>query len=229
MMTSPTVIAIDGPSASGKSSTAAAVAGQLGMTHVDTGALYRALTWLALEGELDDAERIVKAADARSLHLTPRDQRLIVVAGEDEDDIEEQIRSERVTAGVSAVAALPEVRAWVNRRLRVAARATGWAVLDGRDIGTVVFPDAALKVFLTASAEARARRRLVQRGGAPTPAEARHEAELLAARDRLDAARKEAPLRQAHDAILVDTTDLTFDAQVARIVDLARDRGLPLS
>ncbi|MEO5825613.1 MAG: (d)CMP kinase [Gemmatimonadales bacterium] len=228
-MTSPTVIAIDGPSASGKSSTAAAVAAKLGMTHVDTGALYRALTWLALEGELEDAATIVEAADARSLHLTPRDQRLIVVAGEDEDDIDEQIRSERVTAGVSAVAALPEIRAWVNRRLRVAVRATGWAVLDGRDIGTVVFPDAALKVFLTASPEARARRRLAQRGGTPTPDQVRHEAELLAARDRLDAARAEAPLRQAADAVLLDTTELTFDDQVARIVDLARDRGLPLS
>ncbi len=229
MTTSPAVIAIDGPSASGKSSTAAAVAKALDMAHVDTGALYRALTWLALEEGLDAAGLIVEAADARSIHLTARDRRLIVVAGEDEDEIDDLIRSERVTAGVSAVAALPEVRNWVNRRLRVAVRASGGAVLDGRDIGTVVFPDAPLKVFLTASAEARAHRRLTQRGGEPSPEEVRHEAELLAARDRLDAARKEAPLRQAHDAMLVDTTDLTFEAQVARIVDLARDRGLPLS
>ncbi|MEO5825890.1 MAG: (d)CMP kinase [Gemmatimonadales bacterium] len=227
-MASPTVIAIDGPSASGKSSTAAAVAGQLGMIHLDTGALYRALTWLALDRGLDDAAMIVEAADANSLHLTLRDRRLVVVAGEDEADIEERIRSERVTAGVSALASLPEVRSWVNRRLRVAVRATGGAVLDGRDIGTVVFPDAALKVFLTASAESRARRRLVQRGAEPSAEKVRHEAELLAARDRLDAARKEAPLRQAHDAILLDTTDLGFEAQVARIVGLARQRGLPL-
>lgn len=227
-MPPPTVIAIDGPSASGKSSTAAAVAAQLDMIHVDTGALYRALTWLALERGLEDAATIVDAADAGSLHLTARDRRLIVVSGENEDDIEEGIRSERVTAGVSAVAAMPEIRSWVNRRLRVAVRASGGAVLDGRDIGTVVFPDAALKVFLTATAEARARRRLVQRGGAPEPEEVRLEAELLAARDRVDAARKEAPLRQGHDAILVDTTDLSFEAQVARIVELARDRGLPL-
>jgi CMP/dCMP kinase len=135
------------------------------------------------------------------------------------------IRSERVTAAVSAVAALPEVRRWVNARQREAAEShPAGVVVDGRDIGTVVFPDARLKIFLTATPEARARRRLVQRGDDPSAAAVAREAALLAARDRADATRPVAPLRPAPDAVELDTTTLSLDEQVARVVALARAR-----
>ncbi len=228
------VIAIDGPAASGKSSTAGVVAQRLGWAHLDSGALYRALTLAALDnlgeggsgkGERWTGQRIVALAKELPVRLAlvgnvfrPE------VAGV---DVEEAIRAERVTAHVSEVAALPEVRAWVNaqQRRHAAAHPVG-VVVDGRDIGTVVFPDAPLKVFLTATPEERARRRLAQRGGghAVDPARFRRESELLAARDRADSSRPVAPLKPAPDAVLLDTTGLSLEEQVARIVALARER-----
>jgi cytidylate kinase len=234
----PRVIAIDGPAASGKSSTAAAVASALGWAHLDSGALYRALTLAALDnigetekgkGEGWSAQRIVDLGNTLPVQLA-----LIggafrpVVAGV---DVEEAIRSERVTRHVSAVAALPEVRGWVNAQQRRAVDAhPAGVVVDGRDIGTVVFPDAPLKVFLTAQPEERARRRISQRSGeggrgqAPDPGALRRESEALKARDVADASRSVAPLRPAADAVQLDTTGLSFDTQVARILALARER-----
>ena len=157
-----------------------------------------------------------------------------VVAGV---DVEAAIRSERVTQHVSAVAALPEVRTWVNAQQRRAVQEhPAGVVVDGRDIGTVVFPEAPLKVFLTAHPDERARRRLIQREGEgiggqgvrqATPldeATLRRESDALAARDAADASRPVAPLRPAADAIQLDTTGLSFEAQVAQIVALARER-----
>ncbi len=216
----PRVVAIDGPAASGKSSTAAQVARELGAAHLDSGALYRALTLVALEADSMQPGVILAAACRRKLTLVP-------LAGEilpylDGRPAEDRIRSERVTGAVSAVSALAEVRAWATRLLRTAAEAGPPVVMDGRDIGTAVFPDAPLKVFLTATPEARARRRLLQRGEAATPERVAAEAELLAERDRKDAAREVAPLRRAADAVLVDSTDLTFEEQVGSVVRLAR-------
>ena len=141
--------------------------------------------------------------------------------GEPADD---RIRTARVTANVSAVSAVPVVREWVNSRLRELARAGVGLVVDGRDIGTVVFPDADLKVFLTATPEARARRRLTQRGDAVDPAVLAVETERLAARDRADSSRPVAPLRKADDAEVLDTTEMNFAEQVGRIVEWARGR-----
>ncbi|HVH09234.1 MAG TPA: (d)CMP kinase, partial [Gemmatimonadales bacterium] len=142
-------------------------------------------------------------------------------------DVEGAIRSERVTRHVSQLAAIREVRHWVNTRQREAVEAvTRGAVVDGRDIGTVVFPDAPVKVFLTASPAERARRRLAERGGRIDAAELAHEAEALAARDRADSTRPVAPLRAAADAVLVDTTALSPDEQADRVVALARERHL---
>jgi len=228
------VIAIDGPAASGKSSTAAAVARRLGWAHLDSGALYRALTLAALDhhgkpgagsGYSWSAQRIIALAEDLPV-------RLVLVGGVFRPevagvDVEEAIRSERVTRRVSEVAAIPEVRHWVNVQQRDAAlRHAAGVVVDGRDIGTVVFPDAPLKVFLTASPEERARRRLAQRGGGGRvdPKELRREAEALAARDEADSTRAVAPLRAAADAVTLDTTRLSLDDQVARVVALARDR-----
>ena len=140
-------------------------------------------------------------------------------------DVEEAVRSERVTGQVSAVAALPEVRAWVNdeQRRAVQQHPVG-VVVDGRDIGTVVFPDAPLKIFLTATPEERARRRLSQRGEASDADRVRRESQALSARDDADRQRPVAPLKPAPDAVLLDTTHVSLDEQVARVVALARER-----
>jgi cytidylate kinase len=220
------VIAIDGPAASGKSSTAKQVARRLGWAHLDSGALYRAVTLAAIDHlseEERSGQRVVALAESLPVRLGLAGSRFRPeVAGV---DVERAIRSERVTAQVSAIAALPEVRTWVNARQReaVAAHPAG-VVVDGRDIGTVVFPEAPLKVFLTASAEERARRRLVQRGQAPDDTRLRHESRALEARDDADSRRPVAPLRPADDAVALDSTTLSLAEQVDRVVALARER-----
>jgi cytidylate kinase len=228
------VIAIDGPAASGKSSTAGLVAQRLGWTHLDSGALYRALTLAAVDnlgeggrrqGEAWPAQRILDLAERLPVRLvlvgtTFRPE----VAGA---DVEEAIRSERVTRYVSVVAAIPEVRTWVNTQQRSAVEGGAGrqgVVVDGRDIGTVVFPEAPLKVFLTATPDERARRRLFQRGQAVDVDLVRRESDALAARDAADSNRRFAPLKAAPDAVLLDTTALTLEAQVAQLVELARQR-----
>jgi cytidylate kinase len=222
------VIAIDGPAASGKSSTASAVAEALGFAHLDSGALYRGVTLVALRdcgagpGTALDANAILLAAERRglALHFDGRGYG-VYLKGEPADDA---IRTAPVTALVSAVSALPEIREWVNERLRALSRAGRSFVVDGRDIGTVVFPDATLKVFLTASPRTRAERRLRQRGEAVDPAVLVRETALLAERDAADAGRPVAPLRMAPDAVPLDGTTMSFEAQVERIVALARER-----
>jgi cytidylate kinase len=139
-------------------------------------------------------------------------------------DVSQEIRSGRVTADVSEVSAIPEVRTWVNEEVRAAVeRHPRGAVLEGRDIGTVVFPDAALKIFLTASPEARARRRLLQDGRPADEVAVRGEIEALGRRDVADSTRAVAPLRAADDAVLLDTSELSFEEQVEHIVRLARN------
>jgi len=220
------VIAIDGPAASGKSSTGALVARRLGWAHLDSGALYRALTLAALDN-LDQpswsGQRIVALAEDLPARLVlVSDVFRPEVAGV---DVEEAIRSERVTRHVSAVAAIPEVRTWVNARQREAAAGhSSGVVVDGRDIGTVVFPDAPLKIFLTATPDERARRRLSQRGRAIGADEVRRESQALAARDEADATRPVAPLKPAPDAVLLDSTALTLEEQVRQVVELAQRR-----
>ena len=226
------VIAIDGPAASGKSSTAALLARRLGWAHLDSGALYRALTLVAVDDDGErgagggtgwSAQRILARAESLPVRLVLVDDVFRPeVAGA---AVEDAIREPRVTQHVSAIAALPEIRAWVNQRQRaaVAAHRSG-VVVDGRDIGTVVFPDAPLKVFLTAAPDERARRRLTQAGSAPDPERVRRESAVLAARDAADAGRAVAPLRAADDAVRLDTTALTLADQVDRIAALARQR-----
>lgn len=217
-MTRPMVIAIDGPAASGKSSTAQWVAEQLGIHHVDSGALYRALTAVALETNHDPASWTARDALAGSGRITmiPGERTFVALVDGVRDD--DRLRAVDVTAGVSAVARIPEARAWVNEQVRAAAQTTA-VVVDGRDIGTAVFPDAALKIFLLADPWERARRRLQQRlGRSPTDEEIAAETELLVRRDAADSTQT----LQARDAVLIDTTYLTQAEQVARIVALAR-------
>jgi cytidylate kinase len=230
-----TVVAIDGPAASGKSTTARAVAEALGFQHLDSGALYRGVTLVALDlarerGRTDadpldvvEPETILRSAEDRGLMLQPDGHGFSAYyAGE---PVDSSIRSADVTARVSAVSAVPVIREWINARLRAMVRAGMDVVVDGRDIGTVVFPDADLKIFLTATPQARATRRLAQQGSAADATGVAQEAERLAARDRADSTRAIAPLAQAKDAIELDTTELDFPEQVARIVALARSRG----
>jgi cytidylate kinase len=213
----PLVIAIDGPAASGKSSTSQWVAERLGCLHVDSGSLYRALTAAmvrtgAAPESWTPAQMV--AAGARVSQRPAGTTFATLIDGEPADD---EIRGGAVTAQVSRVAQVPEVRAWVNARVRQAAEAHD-VVVDGRDMGTAVFPDAPLKVFLVADSWERARRRLTQRlGRGPTDDEIAEETDLIVQRDAKDATQTV----QAKDAVLLDTTYLTQAEQVERIVALA--------
>lgn len=218
------IIAIDGPAGSGKSSTARAVARTLGFRHLDSGAFYRALTWAALQRRRhpDEWPRL-SPADVADLGVSaePSGEGFRMrVHGE---DVSEAIRTAEVNANVSRMARVPAVRSWLLERLRAAGR-TSHLVADGRDIGTVVFPDAELKVFLVADARERARRRLLQMDLPVDEASVTAEVRRIEERDRADSTRDVAPLRPAGDAVRLDTTGLQFEEQVARIVALARDR-----
>jgi cytidylate kinase len=217
MTTRHIVIAIDGPAASGKSSTAQRVAARLGFVHVDSGSLYRAATAAQLatgraaDGWTEDdvltaAKRVTLSATAGA--VTP------LIDGE---PAEEALRGAEVTRHVSRVAQMPRVRAWVNDQVRLAGTERS-IVVDGRDMGTVVFPHADLKIFLVADPWERARRRLIQRlGRFPTDPEIAEETDLIVHRDAKDATQTV----QATDAVLIDTTLLTQADQVERIVALA--------
>ena len=210
------VIAIDGPAAAGKSSTALRVAQHLGFRHIDSGALYRAATAAQVREEADASrwtESSVLAA-AEAVALVARDTSFAPCIGG--ADAQEEIRSAGVTRHVSRVAQMPRVRSWVNARLRALAGEYD-VVVDGRDMGTAVFPDAAVKIFLVADSWERARRRLVERlSRSPADAEIADETARLAHRDARDATQT----LQARDAIVIDTTHLTQTEQVHRIVAL---------
>jgi cytidylate kinase len=212
------VVAIDGPAASGKSSTAHWVASELGFFHIDSGSLYRAATAATLRAQPDSTQwtpALVRQAAGR-VRLETRDT--TCTPSIDGEAADEELRGAEVTRLVSLVAQMLEVRAWVNDRVREAARGRR-VVVDGRDMGTAVFPDATLKVFLVADPWERARRRLVQRlGRAPIDSEIAEETDRLVKRDALDATQT----LQAKDAVLIDTTYLTQAEQGARIVALAR-------
>jgi cytidylate kinase len=211
-------IAIDGPAASGKSSTAKAVARELGFRHVDSGALYRAATAARLRKDTDSAswteESVLDAA--RAVSLSPVDNGFIpLLNGRPAED---EMRGDAVTHRVSLVAKMPRVRDWVNAQVRNAGRDYD-VVVDGRDIGTVVFPDARLKIFLVAAPEERARRRVLERTGrAPTEQEIFDETARIMLRDEMDASQSV----KAPDAVTIDTTKLTQEEQIDRIVELAR-------
>ena len=214
----PLVIAIDGPAASGKSSTAQWVAQILNVHHVDSGAFYRAITLLALGTGVAPEQWTPEAVLAQAHRITWRLTERSVLPLVDGTAQDEAMRDAPVTRQVSRVAQMAAVRHWVNDQVRAAGAATD-VVIDGRDIGTAVFPTAALKVFLVADPWERARRRLIQRlGRRPNDAEIAEETEALVARDALDAAQS-AP---APDVITIDTTTVTQEEQVQRIVALAK-------
>lgn len=211
------VIAIDGPAASGKSSTAKRVAERLGIHHADSGALYRAATVarLTLDGAPEEwtPESVLSAAERVTMprHDASFEVRL------DDSPLGRELHEAAVTMLVSLVAKMQPVRSWVNGQMRRCAR-EGAIVVDGRDMGTAVFPAAQLKIFLVASPRERARRRLLQRlDRTPLDEEIAAETEALTQRDAKDAAQ----IQQAPDAVVIDTTHLTQEEQVERIVEMA--------
>jgi CMP/dCMP kinase len=212
-----TVVAIDGPAGSGKSTVARRLAEALGLGYLDTGAMYRSVTFAALANgiDLDDAGKVAELARDIEIDLAP--DGTVTVDGVDATI---QIRGPEVTRSVSVVAANQAVRTELVSRQREWTRRRGGGVLEGRDIGTVVFPSATLKVYLTADPDVRATRRAQE----VTDLDYDQVAADLARRDRHDSSRASDPLRQADDALIVDTSSLTIDEVVALLVDRV-DRG----
>lgn len=228
------IIAIDGPAASGKSTTAKLVADRLGYTYIDSGAMYRAaaLRALRLGVSMEDHEALGRVAREALIELGPLGRGPVTLDGA---DVTVEIRAGDVTAAASIMSSVPEVRRALVARQREIGRSTD-CVMEGRDIGTVVFPEADLKVFLVASLAERARRRYeqsVEQGhGAPSGDATTRERALgqhaseIANRDRRDETRDDSPLRKAEDAIELDTTSLTIDQQVDTVIELALRRGV---
>ncbi|MET9554024.1 (d)CMP kinase [Streptomyces sp. NPDC006645] len=218
------IVAIDGPAGTGKSSTSRSVATQLGLSYLDTGAQYRAITWWMISNGVDvqDASAVATAAGKPVIVSgTDAANPTITVDGVDASG---PIRTQEVTAKVSAVSAVPEVRAVITALQRsIAAGAPNGIVVEGRDIGTTVLPDADLKVFLTATPEARAARRSGElKGKEATDLTATREA--LVKRDAIDSSRKTSPLAKAADAVEVDTTDLTLQQVIECVVTLVEEK-----
>ena len=208
------VLTIDGPAASGKSSVARNIARRLGWVYVNTGNMYRAATWAALRDGLDvtDQAQVARAAAGWDIKCPVLDQRSTVLV--DGRDIESELNSEEVNHAVSMVSRVPQVR----DRLVAMQRAIGTAnpvVMEGRDIGTVVFPDALLKFYIDASEEVRARRRGLQ-----------GQTDAISQRDRIDSTRKTAPLMAATDAVIIDSSNLTLEEVIVRVMDELRHRGI---
>ena len=212
------VVAMDGPSGSGKSSTSRGVATRLGLRYLDTGAMFRAMTWWMLQHGIDveDADAVAAKADAPLL-VSGTDP-LAPTITVDSVDVAGPIRSAEVTAAVSAVSAVPAIRERLLREQRDII-GDGGIVVEGRDIGTVVVPDAAVKVYLTADPEARAARRTAEMAGTTVAATQQD----LIRRDRLDSGRATAPLQMADDAHHIDTTPYTLDEVIDQVVALVRE------
>lgn len=210
------VIAIDGPAGAGKSTVARAVAAELGLDYLDTGAMYRAVTFAVLRRgvSVTDTVEVARLATVIDLEMTPT---TVVVDGV---DATAAIRGREVTDAVSAVAANQAVRTILVDRQRAWVAERGGGVVEGRDIASVVFPDAALKLFVTASPRVRAQRRVAETGGDVREVEA-----SIIERDRRDSTRDSSPLLVATDAVEIDTSDLAISDVVAEVVRMAAERG----
>ncbi|MGO9184384.1 (d)CMP kinase [Mycobacterium sp.] len=218
-------VAIDGPAGTGKSSVSRGVARALGARHLDTGAMYRMVTLAVLRAEVDPTDAAAVESVASTVQISvvydPAGDRYYL-AGE---DVSAEIRGDEVTRAVSAVSSVPAVRARLVELQRAMSAGPGSVVVEGRDIGTVVLPDAPAKIFLTASAETRARRRNDQNVAAGLTDD--YDAVLadVRRRDHLDSTRPVSPLRAASDAVVVDTGDMSEEQVIARVLDLVEQRS----
>jgi GTP-binding protein len=229
-----TVIAIDGPSGAGKSSVSKGIADKAGWGYLDTGALYRGLTWLAQQGGVEAPDEISKLVRNSNLNfnLDPLDPKLVARDPADEDkfrDLSEVIREESITNSVSGISAIPQVRSellLLQRNLIEKSIAEfGGVVVEGRDIGTTVWPDAHLKIFLTADVAARAVRRQAQLSEL-AEVSAGAVADSLAKRDAIDSMRAASPLRQSEDQIVLDATYLNLEETIQALWNLIEERKL---
>jgi cytidylate kinase len=218
------IIAIDGPVGSGKSTVARTVARLLGYTYLDSGAMYRALAWKAQQAgvPLDAAAPLAALARATQIDLVPQGGKLLVRV--DGTDVTEAIRSTEVAQGASQVAVVSAVRKVLVDQQRRAGQAGG-VVMEGRDIGTVVFPDAHLKIFLEASQEVRAERRRLEYQATGKPVEPAAMLEQVRERDRRDREREASPLARAADAVFIDNTAMDAEETARLIVLLAKEKG----
>ena len=211
------IIAIDGPAGSGKSTSAKLIAKKLGYLYIDTGAMYRAITYLALKNKVvKDESRILELARKSKIELKYNDGNLVVMLND--HDISNEIRSTEVNANVSDVSKISAVRKLLVEKQRELGEKNNGVVMEGRDIGTVVFPNADVKIFLTASLDTRADRRAkeyFQNGSEVIIEDIKNN---LSNRDRIDSSRKDSPLIKAPDAIAIDTTNVTIQEQVNLII-----------
>jgi len=207
----PVIVAIDGPAGAGKSTVGRAVAERLGLEYLDTGAMYRAVTFAALRRGIDPADEVDVAALAGAVEMAIEASAVLV----DGVDATVEIRGREVTAAVSAVASNAQVRSELVRRQREWVDEHAGGVVEGRDIGSVVFPDATLKLFVTASPHVRAQRRVAELGGDVAEVEA-----SIIERDRKDSTRNESPLTETDDAVVVDTTGMSIEDVVGHILGL---------
>ena len=223
MNTHKIAVAVDGPAGAGKSSISKIVAKKLGYLYIDTGAMYRSVTWAVLHNHIDVNNQTAVEALLPELDLTMEasdDSYKVFIAGQ---DVTNFIRTPQVNNAVSIVASYKGVRQYLVERQRLMAEAGG-VILDGRDIGSVVLPNAELKIYLTASVEARAMRRYLEVKGTVNEQTLEDIKESVMQRDDMDKNRKESPLIQVEDAVLVDSSEMTFDETVERILHLVQER-----
>lgn len=223
MNTHKIAVAVDGPAGAGKSSISKIVAKKLGYLYIDTGAMYRSVTWAVLHNHIDVNNQKAVEALLPELDLTMEasdDSCKVFIAGQDVTDF---IRTPQVNNAVSIVASYKDVRQYLVERQRLMAEAGG-VILDGRDIGSVVLPNAELKIYLTASVEARAMRRYLEVKGTVNEQTLEDIKDSVMQRDDMDKNRKESPLIQVEDAILVDSSEMTFDETVEHILHLVQER-----
>ena len=226
------IIAIDGPAGSGKSTSAKLIAKKLGYLYIDTGAMYRAITYLALKNKVvKDESRILELARKSKIELKYNDGNLVVMLND--HDISNEIRSTEVNANVSDVSKISAIRKLLVEKQRELGEKNNGVVMEGRDIGTVVFPNADVKIFLTASLDTRADRRAkeyFQNGSEVIIEDIKNN---LSNRDRIDSSRKDSPLIKAPDAIAIDTTNVTIEEQVNLIIQevkkVAQRKNIQLS
>ena len=223
MNTHKIAVAVDGPAGAGKSSISKIVAKKLGYLYIDTGAMYRSVTWAVLHNHIDVNNQKAVEALLPELDLTLEasdDSCKVFIAGQDVTDF---IRTPQVNNAVSIVASYKGVRQYLVERQRLMAEAGG-VILDGRDIGSVVLPNAELKIYLTASVEARAMRRYLEVKGTVNEQTLEDIKDSVMQRDDMDKNRKESPLIQVEDAVLVDSSEMTFDETVEHILHLVQER-----